>query len=185
MNSILLGKYVLKTYEMSTTSEFPFREFENIRWSLSPWEIYSLVAKTQLSKHTRQYIIQGLLVYYPQVSWEHLAIEWIPLYSCFSIFHIWPTSSIRRVQQRKTRKTGRQLRFLTINLWVFPVFPLLWILEKNTTLIYPGETKIFVPVTYILIIENFIHFHVFSTSEDSKEKHNNTDLALKVEIIFL
>lgn len=66
------------------------------------------------------------------------------------------------------------------------MFPLLRILEKNTILTYLGETKIFLSVTDILVIEEiFIRFHVFSISEDFKERHNNTDLASKVEIIFL
>lgn len=57
---------------------------------------------------------------------------------------------------------------------------------KNTILIYLRKTQGFLPVIYILIINKiFIHFHLFSVSEDFKERHNNTDFTLKTEVIFL
>lgn len=46
--------------------------------------------------------------------------------------------------------------------------------------------KIFLPVTYILLINKiFIYFHIFSKREDFKEKHNNIDFVLTMEVIFL
>lgn len=57
---------------------------------------------------------------------------------------------------------------------------------KNTILIYPRKTQLFLPIIYILIIKKlFIHFHLFSVSEDFKERHNNTDFTLMAEVIFL
>lgn len=48
-----------------------------------------------------------------------------------------------------------------------------------------GRNKNILACNILKIDEIFICFHVFSISEDFKERRNNTDLALKVEIIFL
>lgn len=57
---------------------------------------------------------------------------------------------------------------------------------ENTILIYLRKIKIFLPVIHILLTNKiFIYFHTFSKRDDFKEKHNNIDFALTMEVIFL
>lgn len=109
-------------------------------------------------------------------------IKWIPPFS----LSLSVLSDPHPPSEELNKETGSQQKAEMINNdpRIFPVSPLRAFVE-NTVLIYLRETKIFLPRIWTLITNAiFIYFHV-PLREAFEERHNNTEFALKVDIMFL